>query len=203
MLPKKNVSLHANRRPRGDTRNIVLMRAAELFADRGYTGVGLQDIANAAGVKKGSLAAHFDSKRDIYLSSISKVFEDTLGTYTPKKSYRNGKEKLRHYLDWILPAMTKDRTMCRLTLRMVLDHDFDIAEELMMGTFGKTHQTFVEILGEVKTRKDPTALTFFVYAIFILNDELVDFASVWMPNTRKKVGGVKSRDFIKEMIESW
>ena len=41
--------------------------AADLFARRGYDGVGVRQIADAAGILGGSLYHHFQSKRELYV----------------------------------------------------------------------------------------------------------------------------------------
>jgi AcrR family transcriptional regulator len=48
-------------------RQEILLVAADLFARRGYDGVGVRQIADAAGIMGGSLYYHFDSKRDLYV----------------------------------------------------------------------------------------------------------------------------------------
>jgi len=48
-------------------RHEILVVAAELFARRGYEGVGVRQIADAAGILGGSLYHHFPSKRDLYV----------------------------------------------------------------------------------------------------------------------------------------
>src|SRR5919109_4793954 len=48
------------------TRKSELTRqAARLFAERGYHGTSIGDLAEAMGVQKGSLYAHIDSKADL------------------------------------------------------------------------------------------------------------------------------------------
>lgn len=49
--------------------------ALEMFADRGYENVPLQDIAKAAGIKTPSIYYHFPSKEDI-LDSILQYFTE-------------------------------------------------------------------------------------------------------------------------------
>jgi len=54
------------------TRRTELTRlAARLFAERGYHGTSIGDIATAAGVQKGSLYAHIDSKQDLLFEAMT------------------------------------------------------------------------------------------------------------------------------------
>ena len=47
------------------TRRLILEAAAGLFREHGYAGVSLRDIAEAVGMKTGSLYYHFDSKESL------------------------------------------------------------------------------------------------------------------------------------------
>ena len=58
-------------RPRGGTRERVLAEASDLFYTRGIRATSMEDVAERAGILKGSLYYHFESKeamRDAYLS---------------------------------------------------------------------------------------------------------------------------------------
>ncbi len=62
------------RRP-PDTRDRVLVVAQALFAERGYRGTSLRDIAKRIGIKAPSLLHHFPSKQQLYLAVLEKMFE--------------------------------------------------------------------------------------------------------------------------------
>ncbi len=59
-------------------RAVVLAAAAELFADRGYAGTRLDDIAAAAQVTKPILYRHFPSKKALYLALLARHREEQL-----------------------------------------------------------------------------------------------------------------------------
>ena len=57
-----------------DTRDRVLQVSLSLFADRGYRGTSLRDIAKRIGIKAPSLLHHFPSKQQLYLAVLDHIF---------------------------------------------------------------------------------------------------------------------------------
>jgi AcrR family transcriptional regulator len=53
-----------------DTRERLLRAAAAVFAERGYDGTRVADIAAAAGVSNGALYAHFGSKAELLVEAL-------------------------------------------------------------------------------------------------------------------------------------
>jgi AcrR family transcriptional regulator len=53
-----------------ETRQRLLSAAAKVFAERGYDGARVADIAAAAGVSNGALYAHFGSKAELLVGAL-------------------------------------------------------------------------------------------------------------------------------------
>jgi AcrR family transcriptional regulator len=53
-----------------ETRQRLLRAAADVFAERGYDGTRVADIAAAAGVSNGALYAHFGSKAELLVGAL-------------------------------------------------------------------------------------------------------------------------------------
>jgi len=72
------------------TRAGLLEVARRLFAERGYAGVGTEEIVREAGVTRGALYHHFDGKRDllraVYEQLESEIAEDLAERAVPGAS---------------------------------------------------------------------------------------------------------------------
>lgn len=53
-----------------DAKNRLIATAAKLFLERGFTAVGVAEICDEAGLKKGSFYHFFESKNDLVLQAI-------------------------------------------------------------------------------------------------------------------------------------
>lgn len=61
---------------REQTRRTLLRASRQLFATRGYGAVGLAEIVDAAGVTKGALYHHFDSKAGLFRAVLEQVQQE-------------------------------------------------------------------------------------------------------------------------------
>lgn len=66
-MPKPRLSREESRR---QTRARLLTAAAQVFAQAGFNGASVEDIAEAAGYSKGAVYSNFDSKEDLFLALI-------------------------------------------------------------------------------------------------------------------------------------
>ncbi|MDA3643998.1 TetR/AcrR family transcriptional regulator [Saccharopolyspora indica] len=58
---------------REQTRRTLLRESRKLFATKGYGAVGLSEIVRTAGVTKGALYHHFDSKAELFRAVLEQV----------------------------------------------------------------------------------------------------------------------------------
>ncbi|PZG19747.1 TetR family transcriptional regulator [Micromonospora craterilacus] len=61
---------------REQTRQALVRESRQLFATLGYGAVGLSQIVAAAGVTKGALYHHFDSKADVFRAVLEQVQQE-------------------------------------------------------------------------------------------------------------------------------
>jgi AcrR family transcriptional regulator len=70
------------RLPKPERRRVIEEAASGLFAERGYAGTRLEDIAVAAGVTKQLLYQHFPSKKALHLALLAKHRDEILARLT-------------------------------------------------------------------------------------------------------------------------
>ena len=56
-----------------DGRSRIIKSASTLFAERGFRGVSISDVADAAGLVKSSIYHHFENKQVLYLAVLIEV----------------------------------------------------------------------------------------------------------------------------------
>lgn len=67
----------------GDSRARILASAGKLFASRGYSGVSMRELAQAAKVNLGAINYHFGGKRKLYHETTLKLIEDIGPVFGP------------------------------------------------------------------------------------------------------------------------
>ncbi len=73
-----------------DNRQTILTCALQLFADRGYDAVGVQEIAEAAGITKPTLYHYFGSKQGLLETLLEDYFSRLNASVQEAAVYRKG-----------------------------------------------------------------------------------------------------------------
>lgn len=66
--------------PKRKTREEILELSASLFAQNGYDGVSMRDVAAAIGLTKAALYYHFADKDQLYLDAVAYEFREREAT---------------------------------------------------------------------------------------------------------------------------
>ncbi len=104
------------------TRRALVEAGAALFAERGYEGVGIEEVAARAGVNKALISYHFRGKRGLYVAILESGFaEMTARIEGAEARAENTRDALRAFLQAFQQAAGERPGFPVLFLREVLE----------------------------------------------------------------------------------
>ena len=123
----------ARRRDSVATREALIAAGTELFAERGYDGVPVEEIAHKAGVNKAMINYHFGGKRKLYLAILSATFAEIVdGVERLAESPRPAPEVLRDLVAMVGEVATRRHPhFCTMMLREVVAGGKHLESEVM------------------------------------------------------------------------
>jgi len=105
-------------------REKILDAAEELFARRGFAGVGLSEIAEAVGLGKSSLFHHFPTKAQLYAAVVERILHEIEDALTRALAAGGSPvERLDRWVDTIVDLLGARPSHARLLLRSLFEDD--------------------------------------------------------------------------------
>lgn len=106
------------------SREKILDVAEARFAQRGYAGVGLREVADAAGLGKSSLFHHFPTKAALYGAVLDRVIERIELRMRPALDRAGDpREQISDAVVALIDTLAEDPPAARLLLRTVFEDD--------------------------------------------------------------------------------
>ncbi len=107
---------------KGGRRAEILDAAARLFAERGYEGTSMADLADLVGLRKASLFHHFASKEVLYKAALERIVSD-VGAVVLANAVSPGTfaERLDMISDALTGALFAQPFAARVIVREALD----------------------------------------------------------------------------------
>lgn len=134
---------------RSETAERIVLAAADLFAERGYEAVSMNDIARQAGVSKANVFHHHTSKNDLYLTVVRRACthsrERLTGLGSPQGTLS---ERFNTFARGMLGDMLEQAQVTRIILRELLLDGEQRGPELAERVFGENFATLVAVLRE-------------------------------------------------------
>ncbi|MGA9141431.1 MAG: TetR/AcrR family transcriptional regulator [Methanocella sp.] len=176
------------------TKEKIFDAAVDLFAERGYDGVSVRDIAREVGLTEGAVYRHYSGKDEI-LESIFAYVEGRIYPQAPEGSIDAMAEALsfREILETVPRFMMADPHLAKITRIMLIElyHNEKIGNyfrrELIERPIDETEVLFRKLMEHGKIRPcNPRAVaTLFIsymvswyFQTFILNYGELDFESI-------------------------
>ncbi len=117
--------------PLNETARHILSEARQLFAERGFDGVSINDVATAAGVSKANIFHHFGSKQALYME-VLKLSLNEFGELTEHLQPERAplEQRLQHFLQAKASHLHQHPDSVRVVLRELLENRDDVTRQL-------------------------------------------------------------------------
>jgi AcrR family transcriptional regulator len=111
---------HAQSEKKGETRERIIQAAKDVFAEQGFAGARVDEIASRAGVNKAALYYHIGDKQALY----AEVLHDVIGATAARLSkdiaaQTDPEQKLRAYIRSFAAALDANPQMPRIMMREI------------------------------------------------------------------------------------
>jgi AcrR family transcriptional regulator len=178
----------AGEEPPSSTRDRILAAAAEVFAERGYEGAAVSDIARRAGFTTGAIYGRFRDKAELLLEVVRGVLESQQEAAVVAAQGAQGGDMSKRFAELVGEFVDADRAASRA---LVLEAHVAARRDDTVGELLRTFQSerlealrqFVvdaQARGEVADGLDPTTVATLFLAI-PLGIVLLDAAGVDLP----------------------
>ena len=146
----------------------ILSVAKQLFADKGFDAVSMNDIAHRSRVSKANIFHHFGSKEALYLAVLKAACEETVGSLADAQSADSSVavDNLWKFFASHLTAMLKNPDSVRLILREIAESDASREQALANQVFAEYFSRLVRMVSEGQVQGllrpdfDPALLAF-------------------------------------------
>ncbi|TCJ11676.1 TetR/AcrR family transcriptional regulator [Parasulfuritortus cantonensis] len=154
--------------PRKATRDEILRVSMPMFAQRGYDGVTMREIAAAVGIQAAALYYHFPDKQSLYMAVMEHAFSD----------------RLKRFLASVVEDLTRDPELLLLLQRERIDGDAARRKLLVEQLFAPPMQALTRLLRDLAPDRDANllALSLTGMAMFHLETQVMArFLPGWKP----------------------
>lgn len=169
-----------------DIRSEILSHATRLFAEQGYDGTSVQQIADAVGIRKPSLLYHFRSKDELRENVIAEMLAHWNSVLPGLLLKASAAERFDATMEALTGFFIQDPDRARLFLRETLDRP-----RRMQVMLGELIKPWVDLLGEqlqrakeqglVQQDVDPPAYAVEVITMAVAGTAVIDTLEVILP----------------------
>ncbi len=186
-----------------DVRAQILTHATRLFAEQGYDGTSVQEIADAVGIRKPSLLYHFNSKDELRENVISEMLAHWNAVLPSLLLRATREERFDATMEALSKFFIEDPDRARLMLRETHDRP-----EHMRALLKEFVRPWIKLLGEqlerakaqgmVQPGVDPEAYAVQVISMAVSGTAVIDTLQTILPNDPLR--GTTRERHVRELI---
>ena len=148
-MPAAAVSRKAQQSTR--TREALLAKCLCLFAERGFAGTSIDEIARAAGVTKGAMYWHFESKDHLFQAILDRIrtrWQEVV--HRPVSARRDPLDRLAQLFDSYADLFRESPEICLFLQKILLDRHNEGFSAQVAAVFATTARFVAGIIDEGK-----------------------------------------------------
>ncbi|MBW6494034.1 MAG: TetR/AcrR family transcriptional regulator [Burkholderiaceae bacterium] len=156
--------------PKRKTREEILELSAPLFAQHGYYGVSMRDVAAVVGLTQAALYYHFSDKDQLYLDAVAYQFRERELTLKDLLA-GNGVpwERLERFVAGLARMMATDKDFLRLIQWVLLDTDETRQNTLAKYVFRDLFVAVHDLASELDPHQDAHLLAMSILGLVIFH----------------------------------
>ena len=156
--------------PKRKTREEILELSVPLFAQRGYDGVSMRDVAAAVGLTQAALYYHFSDKDQLYLDAVAYEFREREAALKDMLA-GNGPllERLERFVAGLARMMATDKDFLRLMQWVLLDNDEARQSTLAKHVFRDMFVAVHDLASELDPHQDAHLLAMSIFGLVIFH----------------------------------
>ena len=133
----------------------ILRTAIILFAQKGYSGLSMRQLAQAVDMSVAAIYHHFPDKNTLYLESVRFAFAVKEQVFTQVwESDGSAEEKLGGFVRSLIDVMLQDRDFHLLMQREILEANPERMQLLAQGVFKHQFCLLMELATELAPEQD-------------------------------------------------
>ncbi len=148
----------------------IIKSAVPLFAELGYAGTSMRNIAKSAGITAASLYHHFQDKQALYLSAMTHVFSGKIKKLSGILNLDLPlKERFCRFITGFAQLLHQDEYFRILIQRELLDGDKKRQVLLMKQVFGEHFREIQKSVKSLLPRSEPFITTISIFGLLIFH----------------------------------
>ena len=157
----------------------MLVIATEQFANNGYAGASMRDIASAAGTTQAAIYHHFPNKQALYDAVLDQRFAEIIpATLSGVEEIHEPEQRLRELVRRVMVMADEDAQFRQLYLRELLEGNPERLAKLANNLYGAMQDSIASLANDLNADADVHLLLFSIIGLTCHHLEARDLATL-------------------------
>lgn len=154
------------------TTDKLLNCSARLFAERGFAGTSMRQIARETGITQAAIYHHYTNKQALYLAAVSHLHRDKIaGVQEIREAATPPEQKLGDFILLILGQLDADPNFRHIFFRELIEGDEDRLRDLAENVFPEITGLVESLMQELAPHLDSHLTMLSISGLILLHLE--------------------------------